>query len=100
MGEPPEKSIQERIEECRTLSGEKNLISYLEELLKETKNGLVSYEIGHEYEKIGKIKEAIEYYRKAESLFTETSHKNMARAAINNIMIEDLIHERKKEENK
>ncbi len=100
MNEDPKKSISEKIHACRSLSTEKQLISNLEELLNETGNGLVSYELGHEYEKIGKIKEAIQYYKKAEALFTQINHKNMALAAINNITIEDLIVEKKKEDKK
>jgi len=44
----------------------------------------------------GKDKEAVRYYEKAESLFKKDSYKNMARAAINNIVIETLITEEKK----
>jgi len=90
------KSIPERIDECRHQQTKQQVLSSLKELLDETNDGLVSYEIAHEYEKLGKDKEAVRYYEKAESLFKKDSYKNMARAAINNIVIEALIAEKKK----
>lgn len=84
------------IKDCYRQQSEKEVISALEELLEQTKNGRVSYELGHEHEKIGKKNEAIKYYEKAELLFEQTNYKNMARAAINNLIIEDLIAEKSK----
>lgn len=100
MRKGPQKSISDLIKECYHQASEKEVISALEELLEKTKNGMVSYELGHEHEKIGKKDEAIKYYEKAESLFEQTNYKNMARAAINNIIIEDLIAEKNKQETK
>ena len=96
MGKASQKSIVDLISECRHRSTEKEVISCLEELFEKTHNGMVSYEIGHEYEKLGKNKKAIRYYEEAESLFGQASFKNMARAAINNLVIEALIAEKKK----
>ena len=72
------------------------MIASLKELFEKTNNGMVSYELGHEYEKIGKKKEAVDYYERAEALFDQDNYKNMARAAINNIVIEALLTEKKK----
>ena len=100
MGKASQKSITALINECYRQPSEKKVISSLEELLKETKNGMVSYELGHEHEKIGKKNEAIKYYEKAESLFEQINYKNMARAAINNLIIEDLIADKNKKKRK
>lgn len=100
MGKEPEKSISDRINECRHFPTEQQVISCLEKLLAKTKDGQVSYELAHEYEKLGRKKEAVKYYEKAESLFTQTNFKNMARAAINNIVIESLISEKDKKKGK
>jgi len=61
---------------------------------------MVSYELAHEHEKIGKKKEAIKYYEKAESLFKQVNYKNMARAAINNIIVEALLAEKNRKKKK
>jgi len=91
------KTISKTINECRQIKQSEKVILCLEELLKATNNGMVAYELGHEYKKASKNKEAIQYYEKAESLFTQTNYKNMARAAINNLKIEALIDKKKKE---
>jgi len=90
------KTIADRISECRHQASSQQSLSSLKELLDETNDGLVSYELAHEFEKLGKDKEAVRYYEKAESLFKKDSYKNMARAAINNIVIETLVAEKKK----
>lgn len=90
------KTITDRINECRHQPSRQQSLSSFKELLEETNNGLVSYELAHEFEKLGKDKEAVRYYEQAESLFKKDSYKNMARAAINNIVIEALIAEKKK----
>lgn len=100
MGRASKKSISDLINECYHQRSEKEIISALEELFEKTKSGMVSYELGHEHEKIGKRNEAIKYYEKAESLFEQTNYKNMARAAINNLIIEDLIAEKNKQKTK
>ena len=91
-----QKTIADRINECHHRATKQQFLSSLKELLDETNDGLVSYELAHEFEKLGKNKEAVRYYEKAESLFKKDSYKNMARAAINNIVIEALIAEKKK----
>jgi len=96
VGKASQKSIVDLISECRHRSTEKDVIGCLKGLFEKTNNGMVSYELGHEYEKLGKNKEAFKYYEEAESLFGQDSFKNMARAAINNIVIEALITEKKK----
>ena len=100
MGKATQKSINTLINECRHSSTEKKVISSPLELFENTNDGMVSYELGHEYEKIGKSKEAVKYYEKAEALFKSDNYKNMARAAINNIVIEALITENKKKTKK
>jgi len=100
LGKTYQKSISDLINECYRQSSEKKVIASLEELLEKTKSGMVSYELGHEHEKIGKTNEAIKYYEKAESLFEQINYKNMARAAINNLIIEDLIADKNKNKRK
>ena len=70
--------------------------SCLEALFLSTNDGLVAYELGHEFEKIGKTLDAAEYYERAETLFKQPIYKNMARSAINNLAIETLLAEKKK----
>ncbi len=96
MGKTSQKNIVHLISECRHHSTEKEVISSLKKLFEKTNNGMVSYELGHEYEKLGKNKDAVNCYEKAEALFDQDSFKNMARAAINNVVIEALITEKKK----
>jgi hypothetical protein len=72
LGKASQKSISDLINECYHQQSEKKVISSLEELLEKTKSGMVSYE----------------------------NYKNMARAAINNIIIEDLIAEKNKQKTK
>ncbi len=90
------KNLDKKIKDCRQLVSSKKVISCLEELFSSTNDGLVAYELGHEFEKIGKSKDAVEYYERAESLFKQPIYKNMARAAINNLSIEVLLAAEKK----
>jgi len=90
------KSLENKIKDCRQLVSSKKVISCLEALFLSTNDGLVAYELGHEFEKIGKTKDALEYYERAETLFKSPIYKNMARAAINNLSIETLLAVRKK----
>jgi tetratricopeptide (TPR) repeat protein len=89
------KSLENKIKDCRQLVSSKKVISCLEALFLSTNDGLVAYELGHEFEKIGKTKDALEYYERAETLFKQPIYKNMARAAINNLSIETLLAVRK-----
>ncbi len=89
------KKLDEKIKDCRQLISSKKIISCLEELLLSTNDGLVAYEIGHEFEKIDKPQDAVEYYERAETLFKQPIYKNMARAAINNLAIEVLLAAKK-----
>lgn len=89
-------SVEKKIKDCHQLVSSKKVIKCLEDLFLSTNEGLVAYEIGHEYEKIGKTQEAIEYYERAENLFKQPIYKNMARAAINNLEIEALLAAKKK----
>ena len=89
-------NVEKKIKDCRQSVSSKNVIKCLEDLFLSTNEGLVAYEIGHEYEKAGKTQDAIEYYGRAENLFKQPIYKNMARAAINNLAIEALIDEKKK----
>jgi len=90
------KNLDKKIKDCRQLISSKKVISCLETLLLSTNDGLVAYELGHEFEKIGKTQDAVEYYERAETLFKQPIYKNMARAAINNLAIETLLAARKK----
>ncbi len=90
------KSLENKIKDCRQLVSSRKVISSLEELFLSTNDGLVAYELGHEFEKIGKTKDAVEYYERAETLFKQPIYKNMARAAMNNLSIETLLGVRKK----
>ncbi len=90
------KSLENKIKGCRKLVSSKKVISCLEALLLSTNDGLVAYELGHEFEKIGKTQDAAEYYERAETLFKQPLYKNMARAAINNLAIETLLATKKK----
>jgi len=88
---------ERKIKDCRELVTSRKVISCLEELFKNTNASMVAYELGREYEKLGKNKNAVEYYELAESLFKLPIYKNMARAAINNLVIEALVAAKKKE---
>ncbi len=90
------KSLENKIKDCRQLVSSRKVISSLEALFLSTNDGLVAYELGHEFEKIGKTQDAAEYYERAETLFKQPLYKNMARAAINNLSIETLLVARKK----
>jgi len=90
------KNLDKKIKDCRQLISSKKVISCLETLLLSTNDGLVAYELGHEFEKIGKTQDAVEYYERAETLFKQPIYKNMARAAINNLAIESLLAAKKK----
>ena len=90
------KNLDKKIKDCRQLVSSKKVISCLEALFLSTNDGLVAYELGHKFEKIGKIFDALEYYERAETLFKQPIYKNMARAAINNLAIEVLLAEEKK----
>ena len=90
------KNMGNKIKDCRKLISSKKVISCLEALFLSTNDGLVAYELGHEFEKIGKTQDAVEYYERAETLFKQPIYKNMARAAINNLAVETLLAMRKK----
>lgn len=89
------KNLENKIKDCRQLISSKKVISCLEELFLSTNDGLAAYELGHEFEKIGKTSDAVEYYERAETLFKQPIYKNMARAAINNLAIEVLLAAKK-----
>jgi len=89
------KTLENKIKDCRQLISSKKVISCLEELFLSTNDGLAAYELGHEFEKIGKTSDAVEYYERAETLFKQPIYKNMARAALNNLAIEVLLAAKK-----
>lgn len=90
------RGINKKIEKCRRLKIPDRVIECLGELLKNTNNGMVAYELGIEYEKKGDKKKAFICYDQAESLFEDPNYKNMAQAAINNLVIEEIIAGKKK----
>jgi len=89
------KTLENKIKDCRQLISSKKVISCLEELFLSTNDGLAAYELGHEFEKIGKTSDAVEYYERAETLFKQPIYKNMARSALNNLAIEVLLAAKK-----
>lgn len=89
------EEIKKAIHKCRKELVPDKIILCLKKLFTDVPHGLVAYAIGYEYEKSGRFKEAVHFYEKAESLFNETINKNMARFAINNIIV-DVIHADKK----
>ncbi len=97
MSLPSNKRINEKIKECRQLLNPGKVILCLEELLKVSSDGMVAYTMAHEYEKLGDIRSAVKYYEKAEAMFKELNFKNMARSAINNLQIESILSQRKRE---
>jgi hypothetical protein len=57
---------------------------------------MVAFELGREYEKAGDNVKAFQLYDMAEDLFEDPNFKNMAQAALNNLVIEELLAKRKK----
>lgn len=90
------KNLESRIKECQHLIIPDKVISCLKELLKETNDGMVAYELGREYEKTGNNVKAFQLYDMAEDLFEDANSKNMAQAAINNLVIEEIVSKKKK----
>ncbi len=90
------KNLESKIKDCRQFVSSRKVISCLEALFLSTNEGLVAYELGHEFEKIGKNQDAVAYYKRAETLFKQPIYKNMARAAMNNLSIEVLLAKEKK----
>lgn len=68
----------------------------MKELLDETNDGMVAFELGREYEKAGDTMKAFQLYDLAEDLFEDANFKNMAQAAINNLVIEEIVDSKKK----
>lgn len=93
---PSKKNLENRIKECQHLVIPDKVISCLKELLDETNEGMVAFELGREYEKAGDNVKAFQLYDLAEDLFEDASFKNMAQAAINNLVIEEIVATKKK----
>lgn len=96
MARHPRRELESRIKECQHLMIPDKIISCLKELLDETNDGLVAFELGREYEKAGDNVKAFQLYDLAEDLFDDTNFKNMAQAAINNLVIEEIVAKKKK----
>lgn len=90
------RDINKKIEKCRQLKIPDRVIECLEDLFRNTNDGMVAYELGIEYEKKGDKKRAFKCYDQAESLFEDPNFKNMAQAAINNLVIEEIVVSKKK----
>lgn len=73
------KDINEKIIQLRKAYKGKDLIFELHKFFKTTNDGMIAFEIAKELEKIGNIKEAIEWCDKAESLFPKEEFKSQAR---------------------
>lgn len=100
MAKPPRKNLEDKIRECQQLIIPDKVISCLKELLEETNEAMVAYELGREYEKAGNNVKAFQCYSMAEDLFEDPSFKNMVQAALNNLVIEEIISGKKKKEAK
>jgi len=96
MANPSKKELESRIKECQHLIIPDKVISCLKELLDETNDGIVAFELGREYEKIGNTMKAFQLYDLAEDLFEDPNFKNMARAALNNLVIEEIVASKKR----
>lgn len=90
------KELESRIKECQHLIIPDKVISCLKSLFEETNDGMVAFELGREYEKAGDNVKAFQFYDMAEDLFEDTNFKNMAQAAINNLVIEEIVSSKKK----
>ncbi len=96
MVKPPKKELESRIKECQHLIIPEKVISCLKELLDETNDGMVAFELGREFEKAGDNVKAFQLYDLAEDLFEDPNFKNMAQAALNNLVIEEIVSKKKK----
>ena len=96
MAEPARKDLESRIKECQHLIIPDKVISCLKELLEETNDAMVAFELGRGYEKAGDTVKAFQLYDMAEDLFEDPNFKNMAQAAINNLVIEEIVAKQKK----
>lgn len=90
------KDLDAKIRECQQRVIPDKVIDCLKELLEKSNNGTVAYELGREYEKAGNTVKAFQLYDMAEDLFEDPNSKNMAQAAINNLVIEEIISGKKK----
>ena len=96
MAKPPKKELESRIKECQHLIIPDKVISCLKKLLDETNDGMVAFELGREDEKAGDTLKAFQLYDLAEDLFEDPSFKNMAQAALNNLVIEEIVASKKR----
>lgn len=96
MAKPPKKELEIRIKECQHLIIPDKVISCLKKLLDETNDGMVAFELGREYERAGNTVKAFQLYDLAEDLFEDPSFKNMAQAALNNLVIEEIVARKKR----
>jgi hypothetical protein len=97
MDKPAKKDLESRIKECQHLVIPDKVISCLKELLEETNDAMVAFELGREYEKAGNSVKAFQLYDMAEDMFEDPNFKNMAQAALNNLVIEEIVAKKKKE---
>ena len=97
MNKPGKKDLESRIKECQHLVIPDKVISCLKELLEETNDAMVAFELGREYEKAGNNVKAFQLYDMAEDMFEDPNFKNMAQAALNNLVIEEIVAKKKKE---
>lgn len=96
MVKDPRREINKKIENCRQLLRPEKIINCLEKLLRDTNNAWVAYELGREYEKTGQKTKAFICFDMAEDLFEDPNLKNMAQAALNNLVVEEIIEGKKK----
>lgn len=96
MGKFSRKEIDKKIKECQQLIISDKVIICLKELLENTDDAMVAYELGREYEKAGNNVRAFQCYSMAEDLFEDPNFKNMAQAALNHLVIEEIIAKKKK----
>jgi hypothetical protein len=75
------KDIKAKIKKCREHSSSEKIISCLEQLYLDHKDGMVAFYLGREYEKTGSTNEAIKYYNIAEDLFNLPSFRDAAKTS-------------------
>jgi hypothetical protein len=90
------KEIDKKIKKCQQLIISDRVITCLKELFEDTNDGMVAYEMGREYEKAGNNVKAFQCYSMAEDLFEDPNFKNMAQAALNHLVIDEIITKKKK----
>jgi len=79
---PPEWNlVNRRIRECLSLPGPGERLDCLKKLFEETHDGMAAFALGQEFERQGKVQEALQFYRIAQETFPYDRYKRMASEA-------------------